>query len=123
MTDTLATDETHRLIASDKVEGTAVYNPKGDKLGTIDNFMLEKRSGKAQYAVMEFGGFLGIGTDRYPIPWEMLTYNTDKGGYVVNIDKDQLENAPRYSEGDTPEYNDAYGRTVYGYYGLSYPIV
>lgn len=123
MTDTLATDETHRLIASDKVEGTAVYNPEGDKLGTIDNFMLEKRSGKAQYAVMEFGGFLGIGTDRYPIPWEMLTYNTDKGGYVVNIDKDQLENAPRYSEGDTPEYNDAYGRTVYGYYGLSYPIV
>ncbi len=123
MADTLTTDETHRLIASDKVEGTAVYNPQGEKLGTVDNFMLEKRSGKAQYAVMEFGGFLGIGTDRYPIPWDMLTYDTDKGGYVVDLDKDQLEGAPRYSAGNTPEYNDSYGRTVYGYYGLSYPFV
>lgn len=121
MTDTLATDETQRLIASDKVEGTAVYNRQGEKLGTVENFMLEKRSGKAQYAVLEFGGFLGIGSDHYPIPWEKLTYDTDKGGYVVDIDKDQLEDAPRYGANDVPEYNDAYGRTVYGYYGLSYP--
>ena len=123
MTDTIATEETHRMIASDKVEGTAVYNPQGEKLGSIDNFMLEKRAGKAQYAVMEFGGFLGLGSDHYPIPWEMLTYDIDKGGYVVNVDKEQLENAPRYDAADIPEYSDAYGRTVYGYYGLSYPAL
>jgi sporulation protein YlmC with PRC-barrel domain len=122
MTDTLERHETHRLIASDKVEGTAVYSPQNDKLGTISNVMIDKKSGKSEYAVMEFGGLFGLGSDHYPVPWDMLTYDTDQGGYVVNLTKEQLTDAPRYAREDTPEYTDDYGRTVYGYYGLSYPV-
>ena len=123
MADTIERNETDRLIASDKVEGTTVYNPQDERLGTIRNVMIDKRSGKSEYAVLEFGGLFGLGSDHYPIPWEMLTYDTDKGGYVVNLTKDQVEGAPRYRSEETPEYNDTYGRTVYGYYGLGYPML
>jgi sporulation protein YlmC with PRC-barrel domain len=80
-------DETNRLIASDKVEGTAVYNRQGEKLGTIRNFMVEKRSGKVEYAVLSFGGILGMGDSYHPLPWNVLTYDTTQGGYVVDLDK------------------------------------
>ncbi|MBO9574691.1 MAG: PRC-barrel domain-containing protein [Sphingobium sp.] len=119
---TIATDETTRLIASNKVEGTAVYNRAGEKLGTIQNFMVDKRSGKAEYAVLEFGGFLGMGTSYYPLPWEKLTYSTAQGGYVVDIDKDLLEKAPRYERDTPPPFDDAYGRQVYGYWDVPYPM-
>src|SRR3546814_6024072 len=115
--------ETHRLIASNKVEGTAVYNLENEKLGTIVNVMIDKRSGQSDYAVLEFGGLFGIGSDHYPIPWEMLTYDTDKGGYSVNLTKDQVSGAPRHSRDETPEYGDDYGRTIHGYYGLNYPML
>lgn len=123
MADTLERNETRNLIASDKVEGTAVYNPEGERLGTVRNFMVDKQSGKADYAVLEFGGLFGLGSDHYPLPWEMLAYDTDKGGYVVSITKDQLNDAPRYRDSDTPEYTNDYGRTIYGYYGISYPYI
>ena len=114
------TTESHDLIASDRVEGTAVYNRQGEHLGKIDNFMVEKRSGQVRYAVLSFGGFLGIGNDHYPLPWSILTYDTDKGGYVVNLTKEQLEGGPRYSAGNEPAFDRDYGRQVYGYYGSSY---
>lgn len=115
------TDETRDLIASSKVEGTAVYDPDGDRLGTITSFMVDKRSGQAEYAVMQFGGFLGIGADYYPVPWQMLSYSTDHGGYVVDLDKDMLEDAPRYgSEDEAPTYDADYDRSVYTYYGVAY---
>ena len=117
----IATDETASLIASNKVEGTAVYNRDGERLGTVYNFMVDKRSGNVQYAVLSFGGFLGVGQDYYPLPWSMLTYDTDKGGYVVDLDKSQLENAPRYASGDEPVHDREYGRSVYDYYGVTYP--
>ena len=123
MADSVETEETSQLIASDKVEGTAVYNRQGERLGTISNFMVNKYPGEAEYAVLQFGGLFGLGSDHYPLPWEILSYDTDKGGYVVTIDKDQLADAPRYRHDDTPEYNDEYGKTVYGYYGMSYPLL
>ena len=69
---TLETRETNRLIAADKVEGTNVYNPKGDKLGSIENVMIDKTSGKVAYAVMSFGGFLGMSDSHHPLAWQML---------------------------------------------------
>lgn len=121
MASDIATDETATLIASDKVEGTAVYNRKGERLGTIKNFMVDKVSGDVRYAVLSFGGFLGMGSDHYPLPWNMLTYDTDKGGYVVDLDKERLENAPRYSSESEPTYDRDYGRSVHDYYGVTYP--
>jgi hypothetical protein len=118
---TPATDETFDLIASDKVEGTTVYNPAGDRLGTVHNFMVGKRNGKVAYAVMSFGGFLGIGESYHPLPWEVLTYDTAKGGYVVNLSREQLEGAPRYSASDAPDWTDAaYGRRINDYYGVPF---
>lgn len=113
-------DESDRMIASNKVEGTAVYSEDGDKLGSIYNFMVDKRSGQVEYAVLQFGGLFGLGSDYYPLPWEMLTYDTDKGGYVVDIDKETLEGAPRYGDAE-PTHDRAYGERIYGYYGIAYP--
>jgi hypothetical protein len=105
------------LVSSDRVEGTSVYNAAGDKLGSIDYLVIDKRSGQVRYAVLEFGGFLGLGTDRYPLPWSMLDYDVDKEGFVVPMDKASLEGAPRYSGDTRPSYDEAYGRDVYDYYG------
>jgi hypothetical protein len=109
--------ETHELIGSDKVEGTAVYRPNGVKIGNIARVMIGKQSGKVGYAVMSFGGFLGIGEDYYPLPWSLLTYNPRLEGYEVNISDTQLQGAPRY---DTSENWDWNGRTraVDDYYGV-----
>jgi sporulation protein YlmC with PRC-barrel domain len=112
------TSTSSSIISSDRVEGTAVYNFAGDKLGSIDDLMIDKQSGQVRYAVMEFGGFLGMGTDRYPLPWSMLRYDTSKDGYVVPLDKSNLEKAPRYPDGDRPDYSDDYGRKVHDYYGV-----
>jgi sporulation protein YlmC with PRC-barrel domain len=112
------TTSTHDVISSDKVEGTNVYNQAGDKLGSIDDLMIDKMSGQVRYAVLEFGGFLGMGTDRYPLPWSMLKYDTTKDGYVVPIDKAKLTDAPRYADSDAPAYTPEYGRRVNGYYGF-----
>jgi hypothetical protein len=98
----VANDETDRLIASNKVEGTAVYNRQGERLGEVYNFMVDKRSGQAAYAVMSFGGFLGMGGGHHPLPWKALAYDTSLGGYVVDIDKDRLRGAPGYAADETP---------------------
>lgn len=118
-TDTpVATEETNRLIASDQVEGTAVYNTQAERLGSVYNFMVDKRSGQVEYAVMSFGGFLGIGDDYYPLPWKALKYDTTLGGYVVDLDKDRLQQAPHYARTDQAEWRDpAYGGRISDYYG------
>ena len=110
----------HDVISSDRVEGTSVYNGTGEKLGSIDDLMIDKRSGEVRYAVLEFGGFLGMGTDRYPLPWNMLKYDVEKDGYVVPLDKAKLERAPRYDESDVPAYTSDYGRRVNSYYGVDW---
>ncbi len=119
----IARDETMSLIASDKVEGPAVFNRAGEKLGSIHNFMVNKQSGQVEYAVLSFGGVLGMGTDFYPLPWESLTYDTAQGGYLVDIDKETLQSAPHYNSNNEPTYDRAFGESVYGHYGLNYPQI
>src|SRR6478752_10375644 len=89
--------ETAHLIGSDKVEGTPVRRSNGDKIGTIERVMIEKRSGKVAYAVMSFGGFMGLGEDYYTLPWSVLKYNTQLDAYELNLNEDQLRGAPRRS--------------------------
>src|ERR1700730_17735269 len=95
-----ARDETATLIASDKVEGTAVYGADSKKIGRIENVMIEKVSGHVAYAVLCFGGWLGMAQDHYPLPWNQLKYNESLGGYVVNLTADRLQGAPKY-DGDS----------------------
>tara|TARA_R110002072_G_scaffold244868_2_gene404228 strand:- start:91 stop:471 length:381 start_codon:yes stop_codon:yes gene_type:complete len=117
MTTTLETSA-NPLISSDRVEGTTVYNGQGDKLGSVDCVMLDKQQGKVAYAVMSFGGFLGIGEKRHPLPWQTLTYDEQKDGYVVNLTKDQLEKAPTLDRGDYDRLKDrTYGASIYSHYG------
>lgn len=104
------------VISSDKVEGTSVYNTSGEKLGSVDDLMIDKVSGQVRYAVLEFGGFLGMGADRYPIPWKVLKYSTDKGGYVVPLDKASLDKAPKYAEHNAPVFDKDYGTRINSYY-------
>jgi len=109
--------ETVSLIGSDKVEGTAVYGADDRKIGSVQRVMLDKVSGKVAYAVISFGGFLGMGEDYYPLPWSTLTYDTNLGGYRVGITEDQLKGAPKYNRGTDWDWNDrSRDRTVYDYY-------
>ena len=85
---------TSSLIASDRVEGTAVYDAHGKRIGKVERLVIDKASGCVAYAVLSFGGFLGIGADHYPIPWPMLDYDEKLGGYRVDITEEQLKNAP-----------------------------
>ncbi len=95
-----AVRETSSLIAADKVNGTYVFNAQGDRVGEINDLMIDKRSGQVAYAIMSFGGFLGVGNSYHPLPWSLLNYNTNLGGYVVDIEQSQLEDAPSYRGGD-----------------------
>jgi hypothetical protein len=114
----VATDETSTLISSDKVDGTAVYNREAEKLGSIHTLMIDKVSGKVAYAVMSFGGFLGMGDRYHPLPWNVLTYDTSQGGYVVDLDRSRLEGAPTYASSETPNWGDRrWNQQVYDYYG------
>ena len=105
------------LIGSDKVEGTAVYGADGERIGSIERVMLDKLSGQISYAVLAFGGFLGIGHDHYPLSWNTLKYNTELGGYQIGITEDELTGAPKYAEENQWDWNDPDRvRTVDDYY-------
>ena len=87
--------DTRSLIASDKVDGTSVYGADGKRIGSIQRLILEKRGGRVAYAVLSFGGFLGIGDDHYPLPWPSLKYNVELGGYQTMVTVDQIKGAPK----------------------------
>lgn len=111
----------HPLILSSRVVGTPVYDRAGTRLGHVDDLSIEKKSGKAIYAIMSFGGFFGIGERFHPVPWSLLDYSVDRGGFTVPLDPAALKDAPTYDAKEIrdlggPEYR-AYGDTIYGYYG------
>jgi hypothetical protein len=108
------------MIAASKVNGTKVCNAAGESLGSIHDVMLDKQSGHVTYAVMSFGGFLGIGEKYHPLPWRQLTYSEAYDAYVVNLDKRVLENAPSYGTADVPDWS-IYGHDIDEYYGSRQP--
>ncbi|MDB5384148.1 MAG: PRC-barrel domain protein [Rhodospirillales bacterium] len=112
----------HSLISSDRVEGTSVYNPSGEKLGSISTLMIEKVSGHVAYAVLSFGGFLGIGESYHPLPWSQLKYSTEHDGYVVSLTEDQMRKSPRYETADESQWsrdNRNWPTAVDSYYGAA----
>ena len=112
----LETDENVRLIASDKVEGTRVIGRNGETLGQIKSFMVDKYSGRVAYAIMTFGGTMGLGNSHFPLPWPMLDYDVGKDGYVVDITKEQLAKAPRFEVGAKAEFTPDYRRKLILFY-------
>ncbi len=95
----------HQFISSEDVEGTAVYGLGSEKVGDIDHLMIDKLSGRIIYAVMSFGGFLGLGHSHYPVPWGALKYDTSLGGYRTAITEQQLRDAPEFSDDSWSDRN------------------
>jgi PRC-barrel domain len=98
--------ETISLIGGDKVEGTTVYGGDDQKIGTVQRIMIDKVSGKVAYAVISFGGFLGMGEDYYPLPWANLKYDTNGGGYRVGVTESQLKGAPKFNRNTGWDWSD-----------------
>jgi len=108
-------------IRASRVNGTNVYNAEGEHLGHIDDVVLNKQSGIADYAIMSFGGFLGIGERYHPLPWRSLTYDPTHGGYVISVSRDQLERGPTYGVDEEPDWDDReFNERIYSHYG--YPL-
>jgi hypothetical protein len=108
------------LIESDRVEGTTVYDPAGNKIGSIKRLMIEKINGRVAYAMLSFGGFLGMGAEEHAIPWNKLTYDTKLGGYRTDITEEQLRGAPAFSRDSNFDWNDrAREQELHRYYGVT----
>jgi hypothetical protein len=109
----------HTLITSSRVVGTPVFNTAGDRIGHVDDLSVEKQTGQVVYGILSIGGFLGIGERFHPLPWSILTYDTDKGGYVVALDKEVLKEAPSLTREELEDLGagDALGGRVFDYYG------
>src|SRR6195256_1998939 len=113
--------QTSSLITSDRVEGMPVYDARGKRIGKVEHLMIDKLTGRIAYAILSFGGFLGIGEDHYPIPWSMLTYNEKPDGFQLDITEEQLKNAPKIEQGENWEQTDrARNQDVYDYWEVRY---
>ena len=104
------------LISSEDVQGTDVYSPDATKIGEVDHMMIDKLSGKVSYAVMSFGGFLGLGHNHYPLPWGALKYNTELGGFQTGVSEAQLKDAPEFS--DDAWANRDWETRIHTHYGV-----
>lgn len=107
------------LIVASRVKGASVFNLDGDRIGHIDDLSIERQSGQVRYALMSFGGFLGIGEKLHPLPWSVLKYNTEKMGYSVPLSRAELENAPSYTVDELAAYGGQdvdYRERLYQYY-------
>jgi PRC-barrel domain len=115
----MANRETGNLIGSDKIEGTTVYGSDQQKIGSIERLMIDKLSGQVLYAVVSFGGFLGLGDDHYPLPWRSFKYDTNLDGYVADVSSDKLRGAPKYRDESRWNWSDPEnGLSVDRFFGL-----
>lgn len=107
----------HPLIPADRVNGTDVVGKTGEKLGKIEDVAIEKVSGDVAYAILSFGGVLGIGARYHPVPWKLLKYDTDRRAYVVPMSKGDLEQAPMIDEQELSGWSDELSRdSIYKFY-------
>jgi len=102
----------HNLVASDRVEGTDVCRPNGEKIGVIQRVMIDKLSGKIAYAVLKFGGFMGFAEKHFPVPWASLKYNIQREAYEADVTEEQLRNAPSYVGDQEFDWGDRSGEVA-----------
>jgi sporulation protein YlmC with PRC-barrel domain len=117
----LGTHKRHVMSAA-TLTSDSVVNTMGENLGKIEDIMIHMDSGRIAYAVLSFGGFLGLGDKLFAIPWEALTIDEDKKHFILDIDKEKLENAPGFDKDNWPDMADAdFGSRIYTYYGYENP--
>lgn len=112
-----------QFLSASTMIGDDVLNPAGEDLGEIKELMIDVESGRVAYAVLSFGGFLGLGDKLFAIPWAALTLNADEHAFILNVDKEVLKNAPGFDKDHWPQtadYEDGWLEDVYEYYG--YPM-
>ena len=110
-------EKNSNVIASDRVDGTAVYGSDREKIGSVDKVLIDKMGGNVTDVVLSVGGFLGIGDEKHSIPWARLDYDTDVGGYMLNVTKEQLKDAPRFAANEPDRvYDREYQQGVYDYW-------
>ena len=106
----------HPLILASRVEDAPVYNRAGERMGHVADLSIDKVSGRVIYAIMSFGGFLGIGEKFHPVPWSMLKYDVEKAGYVAALDKAQLKDAPYYDAAELVDLGASHQAVISSYY-------
>ena len=122
---TTSSGHTSAILAS-RVKGTAVYDGGGDKIGTVEDVVLDKTSNRIMFAALGFGGILGMGEKYCPVPWSLLNYDKEKGGYVVPLTKERLKTAPAYELKDLTKHDGSAGDSLgdireetYSYYNVN----
>jgi sporulation protein YlmC with PRC-barrel domain len=109
-----------RVLAASTLAGDAVRNSAGDDLGNVDEIMIDIPSGKVAYAVLSFGGVLGMGNKLFAVPWSALTVDEDEKCFILDVDKETLESAPGFDKDNWPDMaNNTWGSEVFRHYGAS----
>ena len=109
----------HSLISAGRVQGTAVYSVEGARLGHVEDVMLHKVSGQVAFAVLSFGGVLGLGERLTPLPWSVLTYDMERGGYLAPQSRDQLREAPHYDRAELGDQDKGWAARVNDYFQVT----
>jgi hypothetical protein len=111
-------DGYRRVLSAGTLAGDSVRNPAGEDLGKVEEIMLDVATGRVAYAVLSFGGFLGMGSKLFAVPWDALALDEDNHEFVLNVDKQKLENAPGFDKDNWPDMADrTWGSSIYTYYG------
>lgn len=110
-----------RLVISGLKQKLKAYGRDNKELGTAEYFVTDMFSGQTEYAVLSFGGFLGIGQKYHPVPFAFLRVSTDGAGYIIDVDKTLLDGSPSYRNDDAPVFDEAYGQRISSYYAVGTP--
>jgi len=101
-------EKERKLILASRVEHTSVFNEEGWMIGHIKDLSIDRQTGEVIFAIMSFGGFLGIGNRLHPLPWSLLTYDTEQHGYTVSLDTKALRDAPHYDASELEEFGGSH---------------
>jgi sporulation protein YlmC with PRC-barrel domain len=115
-------NEYPHVLSASTMMGDKVVSPDGEDLGTLKELMIDMDEGRINYAVLSFGGFLGLGDKLFAIPWEALTVNTEDHTFILNVNKEQLEEAPGFDKDNWPseaQYQAGWLLDLYNYYGYT----
>lgn len=113
-------NRTRRVLSSSTLEGDSVRNSAGEDLGKIEEIMIDIPTGRVAYAVLSFGGFLGIGNKLFAVPWEALTVDEEAHQFILNVDRQTLENAPGFDKDNWPDMADpSWGAQIHSHYGYT----
>ncbi len=105
------------VMAADTLQGDKVVNRQGENLGEIEDIMLDVPSGRVAYAVLSFGGVMGIGDKLFAVPWSALTLDADQKCFVLDVSKDRLKNAPGFDKDRWPSMADtSWATDVHSFY-------